>query len=258
MDWHWNTGMQFQVSKFITRLLRHSQKVHREDDGAVHYDQVVDECKKNNSTNTGYWSVEMKKDFVNAPHWSIEKWISVLAEGGGQKKRFQYCLNPNYLHPFLYPLSISRRFMKYKQSCMAWQCIVTRRFYRVCLARRNKKESRSIVNHGLNTGGDSLKTGRQAVFCTVVNPMDNQDGFGETLCDVSQARISRHTRILGNAFRIQYFGAIWSSLNKDDCNFIKQGQTQLVISTTHCLQSSLRKRYAWRPRIRFTKGKAWF
>ena len=35
----------FQVSKFITRLLRHSKKVHREDDGAVQYDPVLDECK---------------------------------------------------------------------------------------------------------------------------------------------------------------------------------------------------------------------
>ena len=40
----------FQVSKFITRLLRHSQEVYREADGAVHYDQVIDECKKNIST----------------------------------------------------------------------------------------------------------------------------------------------------------------------------------------------------------------
>ena len=40
----------FQVSKFITRLLRHSQEVHRVADGAVHYNQVVDECKKNNPT----------------------------------------------------------------------------------------------------------------------------------------------------------------------------------------------------------------
>ena len=36
----------FQVSKIITRLLRHSQKVYREEDGGVHYDQVIDECKE--------------------------------------------------------------------------------------------------------------------------------------------------------------------------------------------------------------------
>ena len=42
----------FQVSKCITRLLRHSQQVYREADGAVHYDQVIGECKKWQSDNT--------------------------------------------------------------------------------------------------------------------------------------------------------------------------------------------------------------
>ena len=88
----------FQVSKFITRLLRHCQKVYREADGAVH--SVIGECKNKQSDNAGDWSDEMKKHFVNAPHWSIYKWVSVLARGGGQ--RFQYCLNANYPHQFLY------------------------------------------------------------------------------------------------------------------------------------------------------------
>ena len=39
-------------------------------------------------------------------------------------------------------------------------------------------------------GSGRLKTGRQAVFFTVVNPMDNQDDLGKTLCDLSQARIA--------------------------------------------------------------------
>ena len=49
------------------------------------------------------------------------------------------------------------------------------------------------MNHDLIPGGVSLRTGRQAVFFTVVNPMDNQDGSGETLCDLSQARIAPYT-----------------------------------------------------------------
>ena len=75
----------------------------------------------------------------------------------------------------------------------------------------NGKEWRSLVNHGLIPEGVSLRTFRQAVFFTVVNPTDNQDGFGETygfgetLCDLSQARISPMRKILGNAFRMQYF-----------------------------------------------------
>ena len=54
----------------------------------------------------------------------------------------------------------------------------------------NGKELRSTVNHGLIPGGVSIKTGRQAVLFTVVNPMDNQDGLGENICDLSQARVA--------------------------------------------------------------------
>ena len=46
------------------------------------------------------------------------------------------------------------------------------------------------MNHGSIPGVVSLRTSRQAVFFTVVNSMDNQDGLGETLCDLSQARIA--------------------------------------------------------------------
>ena len=46
------------------------------------------------------------------------------------------------------------------------------------------------MNHGLIPGGVSLKTGRQAVFFTVVNPMNNQDGSGETLCDLPKSRVA--------------------------------------------------------------------
>ena len=40
--------------------------------------------------------------FPGTSHWSIQAWISFLAKGGGQKKRFQYCLNPNSSEHFLY------------------------------------------------------------------------------------------------------------------------------------------------------------
>ena len=40
----------FQVSKFTTRFLRHNKQVNREEDGGVHYDQVIEEYKKNYQT----------------------------------------------------------------------------------------------------------------------------------------------------------------------------------------------------------------
>ena len=100
MNEHWNTGIQRSLlcsSNTKSSLdCFDSQKVYREADGAVCYDQPVDECKSGESDNTEYWSGEMKMDFVSVPRWSIEKCFSVLAKCGGQKKRFQYLVNPNF------------------------------------------------------------------------------------------------------------------------------------------------------------------
>ena len=172
------------------------------------------------------------------------------------KEKVQYCLNPNHPHQFLYFRAIQGHSGSTINPALQDNVLLPEGFTAYIYHVGNGKELRSIVNHGLIPGGISLRTGRQVVFFTVVNLMDNQDGFGKAYATCHKQE-SRQTKILGNAFRIQYFGAIWSSLNKEDCNFIKQGQTQLS-SMTHCLQSSLRKRYAWRPRISFIKGKTWF
>ena len=54
----------FQVSKCITRFLRHSKQVLREEDGGDHYDQVIEECKKKSSEDTGHWSDAMLQQFA--------------------------------------------------------------------------------------------------------------------------------------------------------------------------------------------------
>ena len=89
------------MSKFITQLLRHKGSYREEDAGVPCY-RIVDECKKVLSDDSRYWSDEVKNKFKMAPHWSADKWIDVLASGVGQKKRFQYCLKPNYPEKLLY------------------------------------------------------------------------------------------------------------------------------------------------------------
>ena len=63
---------------------------------------------------------------------------------------------------------------------------------------------------------------------------------------------SLHSRVLGNAFKMQYFGEIWSSLKRKACNFTKHGHMQ-SFSTTHNLRLALRKRYVWKHRRSSTK-----
>ena len=72
----------YVTSKAMNRLLRHDQNVPREIDGAIKFEDIVEEFNK-----------KKKKKFDGASQWSLDDWISVLAIGGGAKKRFQCCLN---------------------------------------------------------------------------------------------------------------------------------------------------------------------
>ena len=66
----------YEVSKKVIHLLRHSQQVHREEDGAVHFWRI-----KENLQNQCPQSIQ----------WSDDRWKACLAAGGGPKRRFQYC-----------------------------------------------------------------------------------------------------------------------------------------------------------------------
>ena len=61
---------EYEVSKEVIHLLRHSQKVHREEDGAVHFWRI----KEN-----------LQNPFPQSIPWSDDRWKACLAAGGGAK-----------------------------------------------------------------------------------------------------------------------------------------------------------------------------
>ena len=61
----------YEVSKKVIHFLRHSQQVHREEDGAVHFWRI----KEN-----------LQNQFPQVPYWSDDCWKACLAAGGGAKK----------------------------------------------------------------------------------------------------------------------------------------------------------------------------
>ena len=65
----------YPVSKQLSTLLRHGS-LPQEDDGAIEF-----------------WRMKeyLRNDLVRSQHWSDEKWKSIMARGGGNKKIFQYC-----------------------------------------------------------------------------------------------------------------------------------------------------------------------
>ena len=67
---------EYEVSKKVIHLLRHSQKVFRDEDGAVHFWRI----KEN-----------LQDPFPQSIHWSDDRWKACLEAGGGAKRRYQYC-----------------------------------------------------------------------------------------------------------------------------------------------------------------------
>ena len=66
----------YEISKKVINLLRHSQKVQREEDGAVQFCRIKE---------------HLQSQFPQNQYWSDDRWKACLAAGGGAKRRYQYC-----------------------------------------------------------------------------------------------------------------------------------------------------------------------
>ena len=152
----------YEVSKAMTRLLRHDRSVPLEIDGAVLFDDVFEECRK--------------KKFDGSSQWPLNDWISILAKGRGAKKRFQYCLNPNSSSHFLYLTAIQGHSGDAVDPELHDNVLLPEGFTEYIYHVGNVSESNSTTRNGLISGRRSLKRGRQAVFFTAVNPMEDENG----------------------------------------------------------------------------------
>ena len=71
----------------MIHLLRHSQQVQREEDGAVHFWRI----KEN-----------LQSQFPQSiPNWPDDRWKACLAAGGGAKRKFQYCTDDSGIIVYL-------------------------------------------------------------------------------------------------------------------------------------------------------------
>ena len=231
----------FDVSKAITRLLRHDQTFHL----AIQYSYVIEECRK-------------KLDAASP--WSLEEWTSTLAKGGGAKKRIQYCLNPNSSNQVLYLRAIFKDIQEKKSywSHVARQCIITERIYRVHVPRREREriEPNNKKWTGSSMDKPQVRKTSRVLHCSESNGAWKWFGGWWKLHAIQQNQELLHTRILVNASKILYIGAIWSSLKRKACVFTKHGHMQ-SFSATHNLQLTLRKRNVWKTRAISAKRFAW-
>ena len=144
----------YEVSKKVIYVLRHSQQVHREEDGAVQFWRIQENLQKHSP---------------HFPHWSDSKWKACLAGGGGNMKRFQYCTDSGTIVYFRALQGHSGRNLidPSLQDNVIIQSNLFQDMYHVGCA----FNLHSIISSELILGGQSFSK-RQTVVFLPVDPMD--------------------------------------------------------------------------------------
>ena len=203
--------------------------------------------------NTGYERKKFDKNTSVDDDTTLNDWVSSLAEGGGAKKRFQCCLNPNSPRHFLYFTAIQghaggNAIDTQLQDNVLWP----EGFAEYIYHDGNVNELNSTIRNGLIPGGTSLKRGRHSVFFTTANLMEDDNGMVRNSMRPDQTKHPSIQKYLETSSNIRLY---WYNLKREDCNFTKHGHMQLF-STTHSSQFALRKRYVWKQRRSSTERDA--
>ena len=146
----------YEISKKVMNLLRHSQQVQREEDGAVHCWRI----KEN-----------LQNQFPQIPHWSDDRWKACLAAGGGGKIRFQYCTDDSGIIVYFRALQGHSGRNLIDPSLQDNVVIQSGFFQHIFTILDVPFNLHSIINSGLLHGGQNSSK-RLTVFFLPIDPRD--------------------------------------------------------------------------------------
>ena len=161
------------MSKQLITLLRHGN-LPREDDGAIDFWRLKD---------------HLRNRFVQSQHWSNEKWKSTMAKGGGNKKIFQYCIDPSGEILYLRALQ-GHSGRNLSDPSLQDSVLIPNDFFEYIYHIGCAINLHSIVNSGLIPGGQNLSK-RQTVFFLLVDPMNKKHKDPESV-DLKAPRLARY------------------------------------------------------------------
>ena len=145
----------YEISKNVINLLRHSQTVQREDDGAVQF-----------------WRIKnyLRNQFPQVQYWSDDRWKLCLAARRGAKRRYQYCtdISGTIIYFRALQLHSGRNLIDPSlQDNVLIQSGFFQQIYHIGCA----FNLHSIINNGLILGGQNSSK-RQTVFFLPTDPRD--------------------------------------------------------------------------------------
>ena len=189
-----------KLSKKVINLLRHNQKLHREQDGAVQFYKI---------------KFHLRDYPLPIQNWSDNRWLACLAAGGGPKRRYQYC--SDYLGSIIYLRALQGHSGdSIIDLAMQDHVLIGPGVLPYIYHVGSNFNIPSILSNGLIPGGQNLSR-RQSVFFLLVDPRDEKHRDPENI-DYS---VPRHARYVHSALGRRHQDTVfWIDI---DLGIIKEG-----------------------------------
>ena len=182
----------YNLSKKVINFLRHNQKLHREQDGAIQFYKI---------------KFHLRDYHLPIQNWSDNRWLACLAAGGGSKRRYQYC--SDYLGSTIYLRALQGQSgdnlidLALQDNVLIGPGVFPYIYHVGCAFNLH-----SIIGNGLIPGGQNLSR-RQSVFFLPVNPRDEDHKDPENI-DYS---VPRHARYLQNTWKRHQDTVYWVDID---------------------------------------------
>ena len=189
----------YNLSKKVINFLRHNQKVHREQDGAVQFYKI---------------KFHLRDYSLSIQNWSDNRWLACLVAGGGPKRRYQYCSDS--LGSIIYLRALQGHSGdSIIDLAMQDHVLIAPGIFPYIYHVGSNFNISSILSNGLIPGGQELST-RQSVFFLPVDPRDENHRDPENI-DYS---VPRHARYVQNIWKRHQDTVFWIDI---DLGIIKEG-----------------------------------
>ena len=204
----------YDLSKKVINLLRHSNKLHREEDGAIQFYKIKFYLRNHHS------QIQV---------WSDDRWKACLAAGGGSKRRYQYCSDD--LGRILYLRAIQGHSgSNLIDPAIQDNVLIGPGIFTYIYHVGSNFNPHSIVRNGLVPGGQNLSR-RQTVFFLPVDPR-NEDHKDPKYIDYSAPRLARY---LQNAWKRHQDAVFWVDIDlaiKEGLTFYQTRSNAIILQGT--------------------------
>ena len=204
----------YNLSKKVINLVRHNQKLHREEDGAIQFYKI---------------KFHLRDHHPQIQNWSDDRWKACLAAGGGSKRRYQYC--SDNLGSIIYLRALQGHSgSNLIDPTLQDHVLIGPGIFPYIYHVGSNFNLHSIISSGLIPGGQNSSR-RQTVFFLLVDPRKEDHKDPEHI-DFS---VPRRARYMHSAWKRHQDAVFWVDINlaiREGLTFYQTRSNAIILQRT--------------------------